>query len=217
MRPIMLWDDDGPRTGPSNGAANINMDQAEKLLELYKETKTPSERRVLLETVRISNPADFSRLEEMILRDQVRAMTLEQLVQRIARHRNLSIGQAEELLRDTVLQNLLDRAKLNVEQISPSSPADKSSPCVAAIEPIPGRPETVPPGARETAPSAAEGEKSDHGTVEVIILQDSSQGEKTPTIVGNVPEADQNGTSFAPPAAASVTPLPKLAPRGIGG
>src|SRR5688572_12048585 len=97
------------------------MDQVEKLLELYKQTKTPSERQLLLETVRISGPDEFSRLQERILREQVRGMTMEQLVEVIAAHRSLSLEQAEELLRDTIFQNLLDRAKLAMEQIASSS------------------------------------------------------------------------------------------------
>ena len=85
------------------------MDPIEKLLELYKQTQAPSERSVLLETVRISSPDGFSRLEERILKEQVRGMTMEELVHVIAAHRDLSLEQAEELLRDTIFQNLLDR------------------------------------------------------------------------------------------------------------
>ncbi|MBK7091810.1 MAG: hypothetical protein IPH59_08825 [bacterium] len=96
-----------------NREANAKMDQVEKLLELYKQTQTPSERGVLLETVRISSPDGFSRLEKRILRERVRGMTMEQLVQVIASHRDLSLEQAEELLRDTIFQNLLDRSKLS--------------------------------------------------------------------------------------------------------
>ncbi len=101
------------------------MDQVEKLLELYRQTQTPSERRFLFETVRISSPQEFVRLEERILREHVRAMTTEQLIQTIAAHRGLALQQAEELLRDTVFQHLLDRSKL-ATLLSPASEPNES-------------------------------------------------------------------------------------------
>jgi hypothetical protein len=187
------------------------MDQVEKLLELYKQTKTSSERQLLLETVRISGPDEFSRLQERILKEQVRGMTMEQLVQVIATHRCLSLEQAAELLRDTIFQNLLDRAKLAVEQIASSGTAKPPSP-VTTKEPVVG--ETVV--AAQVAPQAAELDKSDRG-VEVVILQPPSQGEEIPTVVGKISEANQNSPSSAPLKSASATSLPRLAPRGIGG
>lgn len=101
------------------------MDQVEKLLELYRQTKTASERRILFDTVRISSPQEFVRLEERILREHVRAMTMEQLIQTIAADRGLALQQAEELLRDTVFQHLLDRSKL-VALFSPASEPNES-------------------------------------------------------------------------------------------
>jgi hypothetical protein len=133
-------------------------------------------------------------------------------VQVIAAHRSLSLEQAEELLRDTIFQNLLDRAKLAVEQIAPSSGTAKPPSPVTTKEPVVG--ETVV--AAQVAPQAAELDKSDRG-VEVVILQPPSQGEEIPTVVGKISEANQNSPSSAPPKSASVTPLPRLAPRGIGG
>ena len=96
------------------------MDQVEKLLELYRQTKTPSERRLLFETVRISSPQEFVRLEERILREHVRMMTMERLIQTIAAHRGLALQEAEGLLRDTVLQHLLDRPKFAEALLSPA-------------------------------------------------------------------------------------------------
>ena len=94
---------------------NENMDQIERLLGLYKGAQTEAEKHLLLETVRISSPGDFPRLEDMILRDRMRGMSFEQLVQLIASHRRITPQQAGELLGDAVFENLLDRARLKVE------------------------------------------------------------------------------------------------------
>lgn len=174
------------------------MDQVEELLELYKQTQTPSERGVLLETVRISSPDGFSLLEERILREQVRGMTMEQLVQVIASHRDLSLEQAEELLRDTIFRNLLDRSKLS--PVAPSLGTSKSpSPLVAT----------------QAAPQSAEPSSNGGHGVQAVILKDPNQSEEVPAAVGEISETNQDRTSSAPPK--SVTPLPQLTPRGIGG
>src|ERR1035438_955913 len=103
---------------------NENMDQIERLLGLYKGAQTEAEKHILLETVRISSPGDFPRLESMILQDQVRGMPFEQRVQMIASHRRITPQEAGELLRDAVFENLLDRARLKVEE---SEPPDRKS------------------------------------------------------------------------------------------
>lgn len=109
------------------------MDQIEKLLELYRLTATPAERRVLLETVHITRPEEFLRLEERILKEQVRAMTLEQLIQAIAAHRGLARQQAEELLRDTVFQHLFDRSKLAALLLSAGEPSSSVAPTQSKV------------------------------------------------------------------------------------
>lgn len=157
------------------------MDQVEKLLELYRRTKTPSERQVLLETVRISSPQEFARLEERILKDHVRVMTLEQLIQAIADHRGLTLQQAEELLRDTVFQHLLDRARLAALLLPPSE-----------------SPSAVTPAQSE--PQTSKQNESGRRGVEVVLLKDS-----------------QNDTLHSDASSSAATPLPRLAPRGIGG
>ncbi len=109
------------------------MDQVEKLLELYRQTKTPSERRFLIETVRISSPQEFVRLEERILREHVRAMTTEQLIQTIAAHRGLALAQAGELLSDTVFQHVLDRSKLAALLFPLNEPNESSRRAVEVV------------------------------------------------------------------------------------
>ena len=166
------------------------MDHVEKLLELYRQTTTPSERRVLLETVRISSPQEFSRLEERILREQVRVLTIEQLTQTIAAHRGLALQQAEELLRDTVFQHFLDRSKLT-----------------ALLSPMSEPSSTVLPTNKPN--------ESDRHAVEVVIIED--QRGESPSTAGTISEANQTGTLRSDAPTSAVTPLPRLTPRGIGG
>ncbi len=171
------------------------MDQVEKLLELYQQTITPSERRVLLETVRISSPQEFSRLEERILREYVRLMTVEQLTQTIAAHRGLALQQAEELLRETVFQHLLDRSKLTAVL----SPMSESS---SAVTPTQSLPQTSQPS------------DLDRRAVEVVILKD--QREESPSTPGKTSEPQKAALNSDAPTSA-IAPLPRLTPRGIGG
>lgn len=171
------------------------MDQVEKLLELYQQTRTPSERRVLLETVRISSPQEFSRLEERILREHVRAMTREQLIEAIAAHRGVALPQAEELLRNTVFQHLLDRSKLTTLL---SSASESTS--------------TVTP--TQTEPQTSKPNERNHPAVEVVILKD--QREDSPSTPGKTSEP-QNAASNSDATTSAIAPLPRLTPRGIGG
>jgi len=206
---------------------NENMDQIERLLGLYKGAKTEAEKHILLETVRISSPGDFPRLEERILRDQVRGMPFEQLVQMIASHRRITLQQAGELLRDSVFENLLERASLKVEESAPPAPDMESGRVPAATAPCTGPP-PAPPAAAGTAAAASQNGASPDKAVEVIIIQDPNmtaimddpkrdpgEREAIPTVLGNVkPEGNQNGDSTAPPASTSFS---RLQPRGIGG
>ena len=193
---------------------NENMDQIERLLGLYKGAKTEAEKHILLETVRISSPGDFPRLEERILRDQVRGMPFEQLVQMIASHRRITLQQAGELLRDSVFENLLERASLKVEESAPPAPDLESGRVPGATAPCTGSPPAVP-AAAGTAAATPQNRASPDKAVEVIIIQDPGEREAIPTVLGNVkPEGNQNGDSTAPAASAS---LRRLQPRGIGG
>ena len=171
------------------------MDQVEKLLELYRQTGTPSERRELLETVRISSPQEFSRLEERILREHVRAMTMEQLIQAVADHRGLVLQQAEELLRDTVFQHLLDRSKLIALLLATS----ESTPIVTPTH----------TGSRTSKPN-----EGGRRAVEEVILKD--HGQESPSPAGQISESP-SGTLHSDAPTSGVTALPRLTPRGIGG
>ncbi len=171
------------------------MDQVEELLELYRRTTTPSERRVLLETVRISSPQEFVQLEERILREHVRAMTTEQLTEAIAAHRGLALQQAEELLRDTVFQHLLDRSKLTTLLSSASESTSRVAPT-------------------QTEPQTRKPNESDRRAVEVVILKD--QREESPSTPGKTSEP-QNAVSNSDAPTSVSAPLPRLTPRGIGG
>ena len=193
---------------------NENMDQVERLLELYKGAQTEAEKHLLLETVRISSPGDFPRLEDMILRDRMRGMSFEQLVQLIASHRRITLQQAGDLLRDAVFENLLDRARLKVEESEPPAPDLESGRAPRATAPCTGSPPDLPAAAGTAAAESQNGASPDKA-VEVIIIQDPGEREAIPTVLGNVkPEGSQNGDSTAPPASTSFS---RLQPRGIGG
>ena len=193
---------------------NKNMDQIERLLGLYKGAQTEAEKHILLETVRISSPGDFPRLEERILRDQVRGMAFEQLVQMIASHRRITPQQAGELLRDSVFENLLERASLKVEESAPPAPDLESGRVPGATAPCTGPPPAVP-AAAGTVAATPQNRASPDKAVEVIIIQDPGEREAIPTVLGNVkPEGNQNGDSTTPPASTSFS---RLQPRGIGG
>jgi hypothetical protein len=190
------------------------MDQIERLLRLYKGAQTEAEKQILLETVRISSPGGCSRLEEMIFRDQVRGMTFEQLVQRIASHRRITLQQAGELLEDTVVENLLGRARLKLEPSAPPAPDPESGRPPGATAPDTGPPPAVR-AAAGTAAAASQNGASPDKAVEVIIIQDPGEREAVPKVLGNVkPEGNPNGDPTAPPASTS---LRRLQPRGIGG
>jgi hypothetical protein len=193
---------------------NENMDQIERLLGLYKGAQTEAEKHLLLETVRISSPGDFPRLEDMILRDRMRGMSFEQLVQLIASHRRITPQQAGELLRDAVFENLLDRARLKVEESEPSASDPESGRAPGATAPCTGSPPAVPAATGTAAATSQEGASQDKA-VEVIIIQDPGEREAVPTVIGNAkPEGNQNGDPTAPPATPSFR---RLQPRGIGG
>ena len=193
---------------------NKNMDQIERLLGLYKGAQTEAEKHILLETVRISSPGDLPRLEERILRDQVRGMPFEQLVQMIASHRHITPQQAGELLRDSVFEQLLERASLKVEESAPPAPDLESGRVPGATAPCTGSPPAVPVAAGTVA-ATPQNRASPDKAVEVIIIQDPGEREAIPTVLGNVkPEGNQNGDSTAPPASTSFS---RLQPRGIGG
>src|ERR1035437_8813335 len=150
---------------------NENMDQIERLLGLYKGAQTEAEKHILLETVRISSPGDFPRLESMILQDQVRGMPFEQLVQMIASHRRITPQEAGELLRDAVFENLLDRARLKGEESEPRAPGLGPGRPPGATPPSPVPPPAFP-AATGTAAAKSQNGASQDRAVEIIIIQD---------------------------------------------
>ncbi len=193
---------------------NENMDQVERLLGLYKGAQTGAEKQILLETVRISSPGDFPRLEDRILQDQLREMSFEQLVQMIASHRRITPQQAGELLSDAAFEYLLDRASLKVEGSAPPAPDLEPGQALGTTAPCTGPPPAVP-AAAGTGAAADQNRASPDKAVEVIIIQDPGERQAIPTVLGNVkPEGNQNGDSTAPPASTSFS---RLQPRGIGG
>lgn len=86
-----------------------------QLAELFKTTRTLAEREILLQGVRIVSAKDCEALEEMLLRTQVRERHLSEVIALIAEQRNISHERAEEMVRDMIFDNLLDRAKLKLD------------------------------------------------------------------------------------------------------
>jgi hypothetical protein len=132
----------------------------------------------------------------------------------IASHHNTTLQQADELLRDAVFENLLDQARLKVEETARRSPASASVPLPMAVAPATA-PSTAIPAAVGTVAAAPVNGASEDKAVEVIIIQDPGEREAVPTVIGNVkPEGNQKGDSTVPPARTSFS---RLQPRGIGG
>ena len=182
-----------------------NMDPIERLLSLYKAAQTDSERRILLEAAHISNPDDFPHLEDVILRDQVRGMTYDRHVEMIASHRNVSLQQADELLRHTVLEHLLDRRRLKAAG-SPCQAASLDAETVSGTKTERSTPLAAAPPASRTAAASHQTEPPEHGSVQVVILED-------PVVIANgEPEEGQNRQPSPAPAP---TPFGRLQPRGI--
>jgi hypothetical protein len=191
------WGDDAIACVAAGLRDETTMDQVEKFLELYRQTTTSSERRVLLEAVRISSPQELSRLEERILREHVRGMTVEQLIHTIAAHRGLALQQAGDSLRDAAFQHLLDRSKLKA-LVSPET--ESSS--------------TVTPA--QSVPPMSQPSECDRGAAEAEVLSDGPQGEASPNPAGRISRQQNDSLRSNAPGSAG-TPLPRLTPRGIGG
>ena len=187
------------------------MDQIERLLALYKAAQTDSERSILLEAAQISNPDNFPSLEDAILCDQVRGTTYDRLVEMIASHRNVSLQEADELLRDTALEHLLDRRKLKAAG-SPCQPASLEAETVSGTKAERLAPLGAAPTARRTAAALHPTEPPPHGPVGAVILEDASQRGATPVVIGN---GKPEGQNRQPSAAPAPTPFGRLQPRGI--
>lgn len=86
-----------------------------QLAGLFKAAKTPAEREILLQGVRIISTKDYEVLEEILIRHQVREMPLPGVISLIAEQRNIPNQQAEEMVRDLILDHLLDRTKLRLD------------------------------------------------------------------------------------------------------
>jgi hypothetical protein len=86
-----------------------------QLAGLFKAAKTQAEREILLQGVRIISANDYEVLEEIIVRHQVREMPLPRVISLIAEQRNIPNERTEEMVRDLILDHLLDRAKLRLD------------------------------------------------------------------------------------------------------
>jgi len=172
------------------------MSQLDQLLALYKGAQTDSERRILLATARISSPGDFPRLEKMILREEIKDISLDQLPAIISTRRGLSLQKAEEELRELVLDHLLNFARLKADPPSQASPAVGSAPRVCAS-------------------ASSEDENSQPEMARVVVPDGSSRPEAIPGEKGKVTLEGSQHEDLPPPGTA--TTFGRLQPRGIGG
>src|SRR5271163_420576 len=87
-------------------------DALEQLETLYHQAASQSERNILLQTMRIVNPEEGRRLEEIIQREHVRDLPFEEVVALIASHKGMTTDDARKAVADLVFDQLLDHAKL---------------------------------------------------------------------------------------------------------
>lgn len=176
---------------------NKRMERVEQLLALYRQAQTPSERAILLNTVRISQPDDLTRLEEWILKAQVQDLSWDQLARLLARHRGVSVAQAQTLMRDTIFESLLNLSKLKEQQLLPDGALS-----LAASETIYGK-ETV----SESEPVVAQTHSAD-------VAEKSPQ--PPPANEGHRMDRKTPAKANSQDPASRESALPRLTPRGVG-
>ena len=139
----------------------------DQLAGLFNTAKTTAEREILLQGVRIISAKDCEALEEMLLRTQVRERQLSHVIALIAEQNNISNERAEEMVRDMIFDNLLDRTKLKLDgSVAPAQenadtnpipnvevPGASSDPQVAAPEKVKAPHATLPSSTQKLRPA----------------------------------------------------------------
>jgi hypothetical protein len=158
-------------------------DTLKQLEILYHQAATQPERSILLQTMRIVNPDECRRLEEIIQREQVRGMSFEEIATLIASQKGMTTNDARKAVADLIFDQIIDHSKLQVIEAAPSIPAPPVQPSRVAPPPAPRVIPRVPavqileppkeplqtPGSEERAPAerppepAAESEPAKSG------------------------------------------------------
>lgn len=119
-------------------------DTLRQLETLYHQAKTPPERAILLQTMRIVNPEECSRLEAALQREQVRSMPIEEIVTLLSGQKGLSAEEARHAVADLIFDQLIDRSRLELADatVAPLSPAPprEAVPAPRPVPPPPPRP-----------------------------------------------------------------------------
>ena len=190
-------------------------DTLKKLEELYHQARTPAERAILLDTMRIISPEEYARLEEVLQREQLRHMHMEEILSTLAQQRGLSIEETRRAVADLIFDHLLDRSKMPLtgvpipapSETEPQPPARPHSPAPAAPVPAPvtAAPKIAPP----PPPPSRLAPRPAASVPKVQILDAKPREEAShPTPPPAAPTEDQ--TESAPGA-----PTSFILPRGI--
>lgn len=119
-------------------------DTLRQLETLYHQAKTPPERAILLQTMRIVNPEECSRLEAALQREQVRSMPIEEIVTLLSGQKGLSAEEARHAVANLIFDQLIDRSRLELADatVAPLSPAPprEAVPAPRPVPPPPPRP-----------------------------------------------------------------------------
>ncbi len=95
-------------------------DTLKKLEALYNQARTPAERAILLGTMCIVSPEEYARLEEVLQREQLRNMPMEEILPTLAQQRGVSIEKTRRAVADLMFDHMLDRSKLPLTGVSHS-------------------------------------------------------------------------------------------------
>ena len=184
-------------------------DTLKKLEALYNQARTPAERAILLGTMRIVSPEEHARLEEVLQREQLRNMPMEEILPTLAQQRGVSIEETRRAVADLIFDHMLDRSKLPLTGVStpalsetePQPPAETHSPAPAA--PVAPKIAPPPPTPPRLAPRPA-------ASVPKVQILDTEPREEAPP-PPPPPAAPPEETTETAPAA----PTTFILPRGI--
>jgi len=195
-------------------------EKLKKLADLFMAAKTPAEREILLQGVRIISANDYEALEEIIVRQQVREMPLPEVISLVVEQRNIASEQAEEMVRDLILDHLLDRARLRLDANVPPAREGTQVNATPYIEAPPAT--SVSPGAvpaqdkipqRPVFPSSSEPQRS---CPAVVILKEPEESHQYPPA-----DLEQRGQDTAQAESKACQPgepagSSPLMPKGVG-
>ena len=152
----------------------------QQLENLFNQANSTPERQILLQTLRIMDPKSCEQLEASILRQQIQALDLDELVNMLANQKGIAVDEARKSINTLVFEQLLDKTQIPlfpeakavkkvapptvlVEAVAPSLPeepplqpkAPPSRPVPPSVGPRPNAPR-IPPAVILSEPEAVE-------------------------------------------------------------